>query len=335
VSLLGASDALAAGKSVAEATPAEAAEAGNLYAAAMADFEKNDLEKALVGFRESYAQVKSPNSHFMIARTLARLGRNTEGYAELEAVIVEADTLGDRYAETATAARAKRDEIRPRIGFLTVTIAHAPKGTKILVGDEPLAPAALGKPMPVLPGDATVTAVSPDGARHPQTTNIAPGASATIEIAIDLATKTPAQVAPEPNYHPKYHVELEGHFVGETQAPPGNATRGAGAGGRLAVEILRTGLLGSTDSIALAAGADWIGTSTDPHIWIPAVLQWNLWLTPEFSLRFEPGAAMMVGAGTYWSPALFAGARYRVFRSIHVTGRVGIPGATIGASLVL
>jgi hypothetical protein len=334
-SLLGAAPALAAGKSVTEASPEEATEAGNLYAGAMAEFDRNELEKALAGFRNSYGHVRSPNSHFMVARTLARLGRNTEAYTELEAVVTEADALGDRYADTAHAAREKRDETRARIGLLTVTVGHAPKGTKVLVADEPLDPAMIGKPVPVLPGDTTVSAVTPDGERHPRTVAVAAGASATVELELAKPAQAQAKVAPEPNYHPRYRVELEAHAVGETQDPPGNATRGAGAGGRVAVELLKTGLLGTTDSLAIAAGGDWIGTSTDAHTWVPLVLQWNLWLTPALSLRFEPGAAVMVGAGTYVNPALFAGARFRVFHNLYVSGRVGIPGATLGASLLL
>ena len=85
--------AFGASKEVAAATPAEKSEASNLYAAAMADFEKDALDNALKGFRDSYGVVKSPNSHFMIARTLARLGRNVEAYEELEATIAESKTI--------------------------------------------------------------------------------------------------------------------------------------------------------------------------------------------------------------------------------------------------
>ena len=94
-------------------------------------------------------------------------------------------------------------------------------------------------------------------------------------------------------------------------------------------------MLGSYDSLAVGAGLDWSGTSDDPHSWIPVVAQWNIWLTPAFSLRFEPGVSLLVGNGTHVAPALYLGARYRIYRCLYVAGRVGIPDAAIGAALLL
>ena len=174
--LLAASPAHAAGKSVDEATAAEKSEAGNRYSAAMADFERNEFEKALAGFRESHGIVRSPNSRFMIARTLAKLGRNAEAYTELDAVIADASALGERYSDTVTAAFAKKEEIRPRVGLVTVTLAGAPKNTRVLVGDEELPADRVGKPVAVLPGESVVTAITPDGKRR--TTTRSPGLTA-------------------------------------------------------------------------------------------------------------------------------------------------------------
>jgi hypothetical protein len=332
--LFAATPAHAESKSVDEANATEKKEAGGTYTNAMADFDKSEFEKALTGFRDSYHRVRSPNSHFMIARTLARLGRNAEAYAELDAVIAEADALGEHYAGTAHAAREKREEIRPRVALITVQVAHAPKGTTYSVGGDAIAADKLGTPIAVLPGETKVVATPPGGAERAWTKTIQAGESETLDVDLLTASKT-AATSSKTSFHPKYVLEIEPHFVGETLAPPGSATRGAGVGGRLALEVSATGLLGADDSFALTAGGDWIGTSTDPHVWIPLGIQWNIWILRDLSLFFEPGVALMVGAGTHGRPALDFGARYHVWRKLYVVGRIGIPGATIGASLLL
>jgi hypothetical protein len=317
-----------------EATAAEKNAAANAYKSAMAAFDKNELEVALKGFRESYEKVKSPNSHFMIARTLARLGRNAEAYDELNGVIAEAGELGPKYEDTVHAAYAKLDEIKPRIGFVVVTVEHGAKERTVVVGDEKLDPARLGKPVPVLPGETAVTVSQPGKDKRTQKVQVEAGATA--EVKFDLATRDPEKPPPEPVYHGPYRVELEASVVGETLAPPYPVTRGAGAGLRAAFPVVDRGVLGNMDNFALSTGLDWIGTSTDPHFYIPAQLQWNVWLIKELSLRLEPGAAVMFGAGsTRVVPSLFAGARYQIYKSFYVHGRVGIPIAGIGVSLLL
>jgi hypothetical protein len=331
IALFSSGVAFATGKTVDEATPADRAEAGNIYAAAMADFDHNDLQKALAGFRDSYGKVKSPNSHFMIARTMARLGQNAEAYAELERVVAEAEALGGRYADTVQAAHAKMDEIRPRVGFVVVTPENAPKGTSVLVGEETLPAEKVGKPVAVLPGDNKITVVTPNG-REERTVTVAAGDTKT--VSIDLGATAPVE-AVEPEIHQPYRLEVEAAVIGEVTNPPGGTNRGAGIGGRVAVPILPRLILGNRDNLAICAGADYSWTSADRHVWIPVVAQWNIWITSDFSARLEPGVALVVGNGTYVRPAGYLGLRYRVYRHLYITGRVGVPDATIGASLFL
>ncbi|HVU02981.1 MAG TPA: hypothetical protein VHE30_14575 [Polyangiaceae bacterium] len=319
-------------KSVDHASASEKKIAGDLYTQAMTAFDKGDLAPALEGFRSSYSHVKSPNSHFMIARTLARQGNNAEAYAELDRVIDEAEALGSRYADTARAAREKQSEIRPRIGFLTVVLEDAPKDTEVTVAGERLPKEKIGKAVPVLPGDTKVTATPPGGATQSFSKNVPAGDTETLTVELGPQKSGDAE---EPDYHPRYLVEASLHLAGETLEPPGNATRGAGPGGRVALEFSRTGVLGAADSFAVVGGVDWIGTSTDAHYWIPVALQWNVWMMRDVSLFFEPGVALLVGAGTKGSPVLDFGLRYRVWKKVSVVGRIGIPGATIGASILL
>jgi len=331
--VLAESGAFGAGKTVTDATAAEKAAAARTYTKAMTAFDKNQLEDALKGFRESYAQVQSPNSHFMIARTLARLGRNAEAYEELNGTIAEADGLGNKYEDTVHAAYAKLDEIKPRIGFLVVTLANAPKGTAVAIGDEPVDEKRLGKPVAVLPGDMAVTAAPPGKPKRSEKVHVEAGQ--TENVKLDLTAPEKGAPPPERVWHAHYRVELEAEVVGETLAPPYPVTRGAGAGVRAAFPVVDRGVLGNQDNFALSTGVDWIGTSTDPHFWVPFELQWNIWLTDDLSLRLEPGAAVLFGAGTRVAPSFYAGARYHIWKQLYVQGRVGIPVAAIGVSLLL
>jgi hypothetical protein len=328
-----AASALAAGKPVDEATAADKKNAAAAYTRAMSDFDKERLEPALQGFRDSYNIVQSPNSHFMIARTLVRLGRNDEAYDELNAVIKEADGLGEKYADTVHAAYSKLDEIKPRIGFVVVTLVNAPKGTTVKLGDQPLDPDRIGKPVAVLPGETVVYAFPPERKKYTEKVTIAGGA--TESVSFDLAVPPKDAPPPEKIYHAAYRVELEGEAVGESLAPPDPVTRGAGAGVRASFVVVPTAVLGTRDNLALSTGFEWIGTSTDPHFWVPFELQWNVWLSEAFSLRFEPGAAVMFGAGTRVAPSLYAGLEWHFAKRWSLVGRAGIPVCTVGLSLML
>jgi hypothetical protein len=323
----------AASKSVDEATAAEKNAAAQAYRKAMAEFDKNQLEQALKGFQDSYGIVRSPNSHFMIARTLARLGRNVEAYNELNATITEADGLGPKYEETVHAAYSKLDEIKPRISFVVVNVANAPKGTVVAAGDEPVNEKQLGKPVAVLPGETAVTATAPGQTKRTQKVTVAPGATG--EVRFDMSTPPPEAKPPEHVYHAPYFVELEGQVVGETLAPPYPATRGAGLGARASFPVVPTGVLGTRDNFALSSGIDWIATSTDPHFIVPFEVQWNFWLIDDLSIRLEPGAAILFGAGTRVVPSLYAGVRYRLWKQLYVHARAGVPLAAIGLSLFM
>jgi hypothetical protein len=311
-------------------------QAQELYDGAMKRFDQDDYDAALRGFQSSYEHVKSPNSHFMIARSLARLGRNVEAYKELSAVIDECSSAGSRYADTEHAAYAKREEVTPRIGLLTVTLGNAPKGTKVFVGDEELPPSEIGKPIAVLPGESAVVAAPPKGKRHTQKVTVRTGTSATLAIDIPEEEKPKAPVKEEPfdeTDHTDYKVELAFHLAGETVTPNDKDSRGAGPGARLYVNILPRGLInGLNDSFAVGAGADWILSSSRRHVLVPVTAQWNFWLMNRLALIIEPGADLVLGAGTHLQPTIYAGLRYVVVGPIALVGKMGIPDATIGAA---
>ncbi len=335
ITLFGSRGAWAAGNTVEGASVEQRKEAGNLYAAAMADFGADRYEAALRGFRESYAIVKSPNSHFMIARTLAKLGRNAEAYEELEAVIAEATALGSKYEDTVTAARAKEEEIRPRIGLLRITVRDLPKGTKVTAGGEPVDPGQFGRDRPVLPGNTLVAFTMPNGAHGEKTAHLDGGGSATVELSPDLVPqKTPPPEASsfiERDAHGRHVVEIDAHLAIETLEPPGRAARGVGPGGRVGVTLLPQGFLtGLNDEFAVTAGADWIATSNEPHVLVPVAAQYSIWLTQEISAMLEPGLALLAGAGTHVVPVFDVGVRLKLVSRLHFVAKVGMPTSTFG-----
>ena len=72
--------AMAAGKSVDTATDEDRAGASEMYQRANSAFAEGRLDDALQGFKDSYDIVASPNSLFMVVRTLQDMGRLAEAY---------------------------------------------------------------------------------------------------------------------------------------------------------------------------------------------------------------------------------------------------------------
>ncbi len=184
--------------------------------------------------------------------------------------------------------------------------------------------------------------------------------------------ETPAQTTIQaPGERPPYHVELEPHLALGPSDPPGPGTGwGYGAGFRATFEIVPRGFIGSiNDSVAIGVGADFghydgngdvvpgtckrfvpgpAGTSVCVEVsqtsdgasnywFLPVVLQWNFWLTRQWSVFAEPGLS------PYWSdarglgvtPALWAGGRYRFSKSATLTMRIGYPTIDFGVSFFL
>ncbi len=173
-----------------------------------------------------------------------------------------------------------------------------------------------------------------------------------------------------PGEHEPYHVELEPHVVFGLFGPPGEGSGvGIGAGLRASFEIVHTGFVPTiNDSVAIGAGVDFshyggggvIGPGTctryapgpagtnvcvqvsqtggpSNYAYLPLVLQWNFWLTRQWSVFAEPGFTL------YWyddrtlgaAPALFLGGRWHFSDRVTLTMRAGYPTFTLGLSVLL
>lgn len=200
-------------------------------------------------------------------------------------------------------------------------------------------------------------------------------ALATLTLAFLVSVSTAAQedvAARGARGHLPYAFEIEPHFVAGT-APPGfGQGSGIGAGLRGSVVILRNGLIHhERDSVSFGFGLDYgryqgnwslssgwrdqclhteaapdgtpicteatVNGGTYTYLYVPVVVQWNLWLTRGFSAFVEPGVNLYYlrdhGLGAV--PAGYLGGRLRLSDRVALTLRLGYPTLAIGASIML
>lgn len=175
-----------------------------------------------------------------------------------------------------------------------------------------------------------------------------------------------AQVGRRPADQPRYHLELEPHLaVGPAAGPGPDAGSGVGVGVRASVQVSPDGFIdGVNDSIAIGFGFDALhyggagnelfgecvrreagpaGTSVctevvtpgapGTYLSIPVVMQWNFWLTDQWSAFFEPGLDLYFGhrvSGV--APTVAFGGRIRLNDVVALTLRIGAPVSSFGAS---
>lgn len=190
--------------------------------------------------------------------------------------------------------------------------------------------------------------------------------------AIVSLTCTPSDARAEsiiktPGDHPKYSVELEPHALlgwGHLYAD-----KGLGLGARLTIPIVENGFVPSiNNSVGITFGADWLRyggcyyyayngrARTDygcgaSFFLFPVAMQWNFWLTPQWSVFGEPGLYVyhgvfddtfcvnLPGCGyptrTSVDLAFYAGGRFHFSDKVSLTMRIGYPTISIGASFFL
>ncbi|MBI5534953.1 MAG: hypothetical protein HY898_19655 [Deltaproteobacteria bacterium] len=181
----------AAGVTVEAATAAQKKEAQGKFLKAMTEYEAKKLDKALAGFKASYDIVASPNSHYMIARTLRDLGKLNEAAAEYQGVIDEA-SKDTRYGDTLSSAKSEFDELKTRLAFVTVELKGAGPDAKVEIAGKPLDAAKVGTPVIVEAGAVTVIVRTAKG-EEKKTVTAAVGK--TEAVTFDFAA---AAVAPTP-----------------------------------------------------------------------------------------------------------------------------------------
>jgi len=130
-----------------------------------------------------------------------------------------------------------------------------------------------------------------------------------------------------PGAHPDYIFEAEPHAL---IAPFDDFRPGVGFRGTFV--IVQNGFISSiNNSIGIGIGADW----TKDHFRVPVVMQWNFWLSRNWSVFGEPGGLIDFGKKPKPHPAFYAGGRFHFTERITLTMRVGHPTASVGVSFLL
>lgn len=161
-------------------------------------------------------------------------------------------------------------------------------------------------------------------------------------------------------------MELEPHLLLGPFDPPGRARdNGVGLGLRATIEIVPQGFIAKlNDSVGLGFGLDFVayeagdargdcidfasepkgipvcvgvdGSGGDrDRLYLPVVMQWNFWLTPQWSVFGEPGLFAYFGDDSGFTPfTLFLGGRYQIGDQVALTLRIGYPTFSFGGSFL-
>jgi len=127
-----------------------------------AALDAKQYEKALEHFRKSYDTVNSPNSRFMLARTLEEMGKKPEAYNEAKGALREADQSPDKqkYADTAKAARDMVRELSKEVALVSL-IVDAPADSTLRIDDREIDRADWNGSIALEPGSHTAVLETP------------------------------------------------------------------------------------------------------------------------------------------------------------------------------
>ena len=136
-----------------------------------------------------------------------------------------------------------------------------------------------------------------------------------------------------PGLHPHYVFEAEPHVL---VAPFSGFVPGLGFRGT--VNIVDNGFIPKiNNSVGITFGADWV----DKGVWIPVAMQWNFWLSRNWSVFGEPGVVIRAGQGLRGKHddhlgflGLWVGGRYHFSDTVALTLRVGRPTLSVGVSFL-
>ena len=195
------------------APPPAASATRQAFARAQQLFDAGELARAAALFRELYETTRSPNAHFMLARSLIALDRLPEAHEEMSVALREATDAAKiepkKYETTRDAAATQLALLDRSVGKIIVIVVP-PSVATITIGGSPLPGSKLGVPVAVAPGVLTVEATVSGGSPQRAQISIAAGETKTLPLSMVKAVSRPP---PEPPSQ-KSHVRTAGFVIG-------------------------------------------------------------------------------------------------------------------------
>jgi hypothetical protein len=162
----------------------EAAAARALFEEGVAFFDRGELESAEDRFRRSLAIRRTDSVMFNLAAVLVRRGHLVESQ-ELFRRVAASEGASERLRGE---ARARAEEVGPRIARLTVEVSGDATSARIRVDELELSAAMIGVPIPVDPGARRVVAEVGGRAVHDRTIELGEGGREEIRVVLEVAS---------------------------------------------------------------------------------------------------------------------------------------------------
>ena len=179
--------------------------------------------------------------------------------------------------------------------------------------------------------------------------------AAALCVALPRTASADTSVIKRPGAHPRYSFEAEPHLLFGAFDGAGDNQQGWGPGVRGTVEIIDNGFISKiNNTVGIGFGADWLFYGDVCHtnnsrvrvcdkndrFVFPVVMQWNFWLSRNWSVFGEPGLAFDIRDDKdnklRLDPFVFyAGGRFHFNDSVALTMRAGWPTFSVGASFFL
>lgn len=183
---------------------------------------------------------------------------------------------------------------------------------------------------------------------------------AVFAFSVTIRAHADTSIIKNPGDHSRYYFEPEPHLIlGYVDAPGPASGAGFGAGFRGTVVLVNNGFVRTiNNSVGIGFGIDWVhyshhyqGCNGGPNggcytssesvnnFWIPVVMQWNFFLSRQWSVFGEPGLALRYSGwngGHDWQPepAFYVGGRWHFSDSMTLTMRLSYPTVSVGLSFM-
>lgn len=170
-----------------------------------------------LAFAERAAAIQmSPSLRLFIAREQQSLRQFASALGNAEVCVRDAErdlTLRNR-EQILASCRAVTSEIQSASGRIVVSVANAPEGLEVRVGEVVLRATLFDAPYVVPSGALTIRASAPGRQPFERTIEVAQGSSTTVQITLAPAVIEPAERTPEPVRVEPRPVRLEGPGAG-------------------------------------------------------------------------------------------------------------------------